>query len=130
MSDIDVAIAIVTWRSAKLTIECLRSIEPELNTKGLRIRAIVVDNASGDAPAIAKAIAENSWSSWVTLIDSPTNGGFAYGNNVAIRHAYETGPPDYVHLLNPDTEVRKGAIGAAGAFSRSPSRRRHCRQQL
>jgi len=112
----DVAIAIVTYRSAALTIDCLRSIEPELVTPGVRIRVFVVDNASGDTPTIADAIEKNSWASWVTLIKAPQNGGFAYGNNLAIKHAYEEGAPDYMHLLNPDTVLRKGAIGALVHF--------------
>ena len=84
--------------------------------RGLRIRVVVVDNASGDAPAIAEAIESNSWSSWVTLVRSPKNGGFAYGNNLAFRVANDDGPPDYFYLLNPDTLVRKGAIGALVRF--------------
>ena len=110
MSDIDVAVIIVTYKSAKLTVDCLRSIETERSTPGIQIRAIVVDNASGDAPHIEKAIGENGWSSWVTLLSASKNGGFAYGNNVGIEHAYRIYPPDYVHLLNPDTIVRAGAI--------------------
>jgi GT2 family glycosyltransferase len=47
MSDLEVAVAIVTYRSAAFTIDCLRSIEPERLTAGMRIRVIVVDNASG-----------------------------------------------------------------------------------
>lgn len=116
MSNLDVAIAIVTYRSAALAIDCLRSIEPERLTPGLCIRVIVVDNASGDAPMIAEAIETNCWSSWVTLMEAPRNGGFAYGNNLAIQRAYEDGPPDYVHLLNPDTVVRKAAISALTHF--------------
>jgi GT2 family glycosyltransferase len=116
MSDLDVAIAIVTYRSAALTIDCLRSIEPERVTSGMRIRVVVVDNASEDAPMIAEAIEANSWSSWVTLIKAPRNGGFAYGNNLAIQRAYELGSPDYVYLLNPDTVLRTGAIGALARF--------------
>jgi len=116
MSGIDVAIAIVSYRSAVLTIDCLRSIDAERSTPGVCIRAVVVDNASGDAPAIADAIEANSWSSWATLVRAPRNGGFAYGNNLAFRRANDDGRPDYFHLLNPDTLVRKGAIGALVDF--------------
>jgi hypothetical protein len=116
MSDLEVAVAIVTYRSAAFTIDCLRSIEPERLTAGMRIRVIVVDNASGDAVVIARAIEENSWSSWVTLVKAQRNGGFAYGNNLAFQRAYEVGPPDYVYLLNPDTMLREGAIGALARF--------------
>jgi N-acetylglucosaminyl-diphospho-decaprenol L-rhamnosyltransferase len=116
MSPVDVVIAIVSYKSAALTIECLRSIDAEQFTPGVRIRTIVVDNASGDTPEIARSIAANSWSSWVTLITAPKNGGFGYGNNLAFRHAHDKGRPDYFHLLNPDTFLRKGAIGALVRF--------------
>ena len=40
-----------------------------------------------------------------------SNGGFAAGNNVALRPAFDSGsPPDYTWLLNPDTVVRPGAL--------------------
>jgi N-acetylglucosaminyl-diphospho-decaprenol L-rhamnosyltransferase len=116
MNEINVAIAIVSYRSAALTIECLRSIDVERSTANIRIRVVVIDNASGDAPAIAQAIEANSWSSWVTLLRAPRNGGFAYGNNLAFQIAKGHGALDYFHLLNPDTLVRKGAIGALVGF--------------
>ena len=84
MNEIDVAVAIVSYKSAQLTIDCLHSIEAERCSEEIRIRVIVVDNASGDAPSIAEAIEKNSWSSWVTLVQAPRNGGFAYGNNLSI----------------------------------------------
>ncbi len=116
MKEIDVAIAIVSYRSAELAINCLRSIAAERSTPEMRIRVVIVDNASGDAPAISEAIDANSWSSWVTLVRAPRNGGFAYGNNLAFRGALDDGSPDYFHLLNPDTLVRPRAIGALVRF--------------
>jgi GT2 family glycosyltransferase len=107
---VDVAIAIVTYRSADLTIDCLSSIEAERRTPGVNICAIVVDNASGDAKLLAEAIDKHGWWSWVTLITAPKNGGFAYGNNLALQRAHAAGPPKYLHMLNPDTIVRKEAI--------------------
>ena len=119
MSGLDVAIALVTYKSAELTVDCLRSIEAERSTTEFQIVAIVVDNASGDGPLIAKAIQENGWSSWVKLVVAPRNGGFAYGNNLAILEANRLGPPRFVHLLNPDTVVRAGAIDALVNFFQS-----------
>ncbi len=116
MNEIEVVVAIVSYRSAALTIDCLRSIDAERSTPGVNLRTIVVDNASDDAPAIAEAINANSWSSWVTLVEAPKNGGFAYGNNLAFRHSHDRRRPDYFHLLNPDTLVRKGAIGSLVRF--------------
>jgi N-acetylglucosaminyl-diphospho-decaprenol L-rhamnosyltransferase len=114
--DLDVAVVIVTYKSAQLTIDCLRSIRADRSTANLRIRAVVVDNASGDLPAIAEAIASNRWSPWVTCVLAPTNGGFAYGNNLGIMHACSVSMPAYIYLLNPDTQVRDGAIGALIRF--------------
>src|SRR3984893_11809891 len=82
----------------------------------VNIRAIVVDNASGDLPEIAQAVASNNWSDWVTLVSAPRNGGFSYGSNLGMERAYADGHPQYVYLLNPDTQVRGGAIGALTRF--------------
>jgi N-acetylglucosaminyl-diphospho-decaprenol L-rhamnosyltransferase len=114
--DLDVAVVIVSYKSAQLTIDCLRSIRADHSTTGLRIHAVVVDNASGDLPAIAEAIGKNGWSSWATCVLAPSNGGFAYGNNLGISHACAASTPDYIYLLNPDTQVRDGAIGSLIRF--------------
>jgi N-acetylglucosaminyl-diphospho-decaprenol L-rhamnosyltransferase len=116
MPTLDIAVVIVTYKSARLTIQSLRSLESERASSGLNIRAIVVDNASGDFPTIQQALAPNGWSSWVTLVLAPSNGGFAYGNNLGVQHAYSAATPDYIYLLNPDAEVRPGAISSLVRF--------------
>jgi GT2 family glycosyltransferase len=113
---LDIAVLIVSYKSAALTIAALRSLASERATPGLAIRAVVVDNASGDAAHVADSIAANHWRSWVTLVTAPRNGGFAYGNNLALEHAYTEARPDYVYFLNPDTQVRPGAIGSLVRF--------------
>jgi len=117
--NLDVAVVIVTYRSAVLTLESLRALQRERDAAGLSIRALVVDNASGDLPEIAHAVETNGWSDWVTPVPAPRNGGFAYGNNLGIRRAYAVRQPNYVYLLNPDTQVRPGAIGALVSFLES-----------
>jgi N-acetylglucosaminyl-diphospho-decaprenol L-rhamnosyltransferase len=116
MTDLDIAVVIVTYKCAALTIESLRSVAAERSAFGLHVRAIVVDNASGDAPPIAAAIESNSWHSWVTLVTAAKNGGFAYGNNLGIARAYAERIPSYVYLLNPDAQVRPGAIDSLARF--------------
>jgi GT2 family glycosyltransferase len=113
---IDVAVIIVSYKSAKLTIESLRSLVAERATPGMHVRAVVVDNASGDLPEILQAVESCDWSSWVTLVAAPRNGGFAYGNNRGIERAYASAEPSYVHLLNPDTQVRPGALSSLVRF--------------
>jgi N-acetylglucosaminyl-diphospho-decaprenol L-rhamnosyltransferase len=116
LASLDIAVVIVTYRSAQLTIDSLRSVSAERSTAGLRIRAVVVDNASGDLPIISDAVAANNWSTWVTCVLSPINGGFAFGNNLGIQQAHANGAPAYVHLLNPDAQLRRGAIGSLVQF--------------
>ena len=118
-SDLDVAVVIVTYRSAALTIEGLRSVDAERSRAPFNIRAVVVDNASGDAPAIAEAIESNDWRGWATVITAERNGGFAYGNNLGMARAYEDRAPSYVYLLNPDAQVRPGAIQSLVRFMES-----------
>jgi N-acetylglucosaminyl-diphospho-decaprenol L-rhamnosyltransferase len=119
MPDLNVWVVSVSFRSARLMIECLRSIERERSTPGVNLRAVVVDNASGDYPILAEAVVENGWQSWARLMLAPRNGGFAYGNNLGIQLAIESGSADYLLLLNPDTEVRPHAIGSLVAFLES-----------
>lgn len=99
------AIIILNYRTAELTVACLASLEPEV-TPGVEV--IVVDNASGDGSAerIEHAILARGWDRWARLLRSPVNGGFAAGNNMGIG-AVEA---DAYMLLNSDTVVCRGAI--------------------
>lgn len=110
--DIFLLIIIVNYRTPKLTIECLNSLAQEVQSlTGTGV--IVVDNDSGDGSAaqIQATIAAKSWGDWASLIVAGGNGGFAWGNNLAIRPALKSAaPPQYIFLLNPDTLVRPGAI--------------------
>ncbi len=107
---ISVVIAIVNYRSAKLTLRALASLRSELEHPALALRAVVVENASGDEDELSREI-PSRFGDFATLVLSPTNGGFGAGNNLAIRHAFEqSSRPDYVLCLNPDTEVRPGGV--------------------
>ena len=107
-----VLIIIVNYRTPELVVDSLRSLQPEVITNpGTTV--VVVDNASGDHSVdhIANAITTNGWQSWASLLPAPKNGGFAYGNNLAIAPAMKSPtPPDLFWLLNPDTVARPGAL--------------------
>ena len=105
-----VAVVIVTYRSAALTVDCLRSLQLERLHSGIEITAVVVDNASGDYAEIAAALTSEGWGDWAQLIEAPRNGGFAYGNNLGFAHALRQWNPHYLHMLNPDTRVKPGAV--------------------
>lgn len=114
-----ILIAIVNYRSADLTVDCLRSLSGEIQALP-PTSIVIVDNASGDASAetLRTAIRSEGWNTWAEVLASPTNLGFAGGNNAAIRHYARAGRPhpDYVLLLNPDTVVRPGGIRALVDF--------------
>lgn len=110
-------VVIVNYRTADLTIDCLRSLRNEV-ADGMT-RVIVTDNASGDdsPDRIEEAVHQNGWGQWASLMRLPKNGGFAYGNNQAIRAGLDAeAPPKYVWLLNPDTVVRPGALASLQQF--------------
>jgi GT2 family glycosyltransferase len=108
----DLAIVIVNFRTADLTLACLRSLAAARGEVGT-MKTFVVENGSGDdsAPRLRDAIIKNNWSDWVELKPLDKNIGYAAGNNAAIRDALGSqDAPRYVLLLNPDTEVRPGAL--------------------
>lgn len=113
-------VAIVNYRTPELTIACLRSLAPEVErTRSTRV--VVADNASGDESVerIARAIEAEGWSEWASLLPLERNGGFAFGNNAVIAPALRgdrASRPDHVLLLNSDTRVQDGALGALVAF--------------
>jgi GT2 family glycosyltransferase len=103
---------IVNYRTASLTIGCLRSLATAVVGHAL-CRVVVVDNGSADGSAerIAEAIRTEGWHAWAELLPLADNRGFAAGNNAALRLLLEDpAPPDYVWLLNPDTVVQPGAL--------------------
>ena len=116
-SPVRLLVVIVNYRTADLTIDCLRSLEDEVAELG-DVRVVVTDNGSGDGSAgrIAAAIARERWGGWAELLALEDNRGYAAGNNAAIRPALEQQPPDYVLLLNSDTLARPAALGELVRF--------------
>lgn len=113
-----VLVVTVNYRSSRLAVEALRSLHSEAQVMP-NLRAVVVDNNSGDDSVefLQQAIAANEWQSWVELMPSSLNGGYAYGNNYAIRPVLQSDdPPDYFLLLNPDTRIYPGAVQALVEF--------------
>lgn len=115
---VTLVVSIVTWRAADLTLQCLRALEAQVREdRGARV--IVVDNDSQDGTAekIEAEIGRQGWSSWLKLVRSPVNGGFAAGNNVAWRDAVRECPAmKYFVLMNPDTIPHADVLQALRGF--------------
>lgn len=106
-----VSIVIINYRTAGLTIDCLRSLEAE-RSGGVDCFVVVVDNASGDGSdeAIERAIDDAGWGEWARLERAGDNLGFSGGNNFGLKHCR---PGDPVLLLNSDTVVHPGCLAKA-----------------
>ena len=114
-------VVVLNYRTPALTIDCLRSLEQEISAVA-PCRAVIVDNDSGDGSAeqILAAVDSNGWGGWASLIRAPRNGGYAYGNNLAISEALESeNAPGLILLLNPDTIVHAGALRTMVSFMES-----------
>jgi N-acetylglucosaminyl-diphospho-decaprenol L-rhamnosyltransferase len=109
-----VEVIIVNTREAGLTIGALRALDGEMKQMpGLGVS--VADNNSGDGSEqrIREAMDELGWGERGTVVQVGRNGGFAVGNNAALRAALaRPTPPEFFFLLNPDTIAQPGAIAA------------------
>ena len=112
VDSVDLAVIIVTWNTRQLVLEAIHSLLVDLEDCGVHAGVYVVDCASTDGTV--EAIRERYPS--VKVYDSPTNLGFAGGNNLALRALGFDNPqtdpnllPKAVYLLNPDTVVQKGS---------------------
>ncbi|NET52965.1 MAG: glycosyltransferase, partial [Merismopedia sp. SIO2A8] len=94
-------VVIVNYRTPNLTIDCLHSLVSEVQSlPGTRV--VITDNNSGDnsVEQIQTAIETEGWGDWASLMPLERNGGFAFGNNAAIRPALNSSnPPPYILLL-------------------------------
>lgn len=110
-ADILLSIIVVSYNTAKLTIQCLESVVSDLKQSTRLAKSceiIVVDNDSSDNSQvdIKNFIKNNAKTVPIKLIQNKANLGFAQANNLALKQAWG----EYFLLLNSDTIVQTGAL--------------------
>ncbi len=110
--ELDGAVVVVNYRTPALVERCLESVHASCGE--LRLETVVVDNASGDGSVERLRAALPA----ATVVAMPENRGFAAGVNAGFRHS----AAELVVVLNPDTEVRPGALQALLAHLREHPR--------
>lgn len=104
--EITLSIVIVNFNTKDLTLECIRSIQKEVNN--LSFEVLLIDNGSTDGSAgfFKEIINESYWKDRFTLILNDTNTGYSKANNLGIKKARGK----YILLLNSDTLVNKNSL--------------------
>ncbi|MCL1825573.1 MAG: glycosyltransferase family 2 protein [Betaproteobacteria bacterium] len=122
-------IILVNWKRAADTCACITSLE---RTIGIKWFAVICENGSPDGsatqlqdflakkyterirspivPQVFDYYAENAFAPHITLVLSPTNLGFAKGNNLAYHYAHADLKAEFVWFLNNDTEVEPDTL--------------------
>ena len=96
------SIIVVNWNVFDLLRSCLQSITDNVGLEPEQFEVIVVDNHSADDSV---EMVRSEFPQF-QLIANEENRGFARANN----QAYLECRGDFTLLLNPDTEIREGAI--------------------
>jgi N-acetylglucosaminyl-diphospho-decaprenol L-rhamnosyltransferase len=103
----------VTWSIVVVTWECAGQLRRLVDSMNEHLEGhpelIVVDNASSDDPE-AEA---HRWRGPTRFLCLDANAGFGKANNVGVGEARG----DAVVMLNPDTELLEGGLGALAEFS-------------
>lgn len=96
------SIIIISYNTAKLTLDCIKSIFLDKGLKEIPFEIIVVDNNSHDESVQELKKLKDK----ITLIENKDNTGFGKANNQGVKIAQG----NYILLLNSDTIILHSAI--------------------
>lgn len=129
-------VVLVAYNSADVILDCLETLYAAALADGTTLRVIVVDNASpddgvaairdwasgsvaygppADLPFPHRSVPKPVPVGTLEVIAAGTNGGFAAGVNIGLRHIFADPAIDRVWILNPDSVV---PAGTPAAFAR------------
>ncbi len=114
------SIIIISFNTADITVNCLKSIYQDKGLKDIPYEIIVIDNASTDDSI------KNIQKFPITLIQNKTNLGFGKANNQGLKIAQG----QYILLLNSDTIILHSAISQSLNWLSSHPEAHCCTAQL
>jgi N-acetylglucosaminyl-diphospho-decaprenol L-rhamnosyltransferase len=105
------SVVVVNYKTSSFVLKLFESLPQNFSDRCSDF--IVIDNCSGDdsVSEISKWINNNYRDYELKLIVSDVNGGYAYGNNLAIKKLQMAGEmPEFIMFLNPDTVVAENTF--------------------
>lgn len=113
-----VHVVIVNYRTPEMVLQCLASLAAEREqVPGLRVSVVDNDSGDGSIARMHQGIEELDASAWAEVRDHGRNPGFGAGNNLVLRETLAAEDvADFFLILNPDTEVRPGALSTLLAW--------------
>jgi GT2 family glycosyltransferase len=98
------AFVILNYGTFKETTECVQSIKKHIDILEEEYHIVIVDNGSSDDSGV-ELKKEYQQEKNIDVILNPENIGFAKGNNIGIRYVNEKYEPEFIVVLNSDTEL-------------------------
>ena len=98
----DIVFVILHYCTLEDTIACIESIRSRIDTRDYHIVAVDNHSANGSLEILQK---EYAGAQDVTLLANSENLGFANGLNAGIDYARSHFDPDYIALINNDTQL-------------------------
>lgn len=111
----NISVCVLNWENYPDTEKCIAALLalPELRDEDLNVHIVVIDNGSRDDSFLKlSALASGEASSFLSLVRTDENKGYAAGNNKGIVYALENLQPNYVWILNNDTIPQQGSLRA------------------
>ncbi len=115
---------LLNWRTADMSIRALAALVREARkVPGTRICVVDNDSQDGSLENLREAVAKNGWSDIAEVLDSGYNGGFGFGNNVALRKGLAAKEHfDAFYLLNSDAFPDEDSLPTLVNFMRDNPR--------
>jgi N-acetylglucosaminyl-diphospho-decaprenol L-rhamnosyltransferase len=115
---------LLNWRTADMSIDALTALVREVRkVPGSRICVVDNDSQDGSFEKLRDAVDKNGWNDVAEVVDSGYNGGFGFGNNVALRKGLAAKEHyDAFYLLNSDAFPDEGSFATLVNFMRDHPR--------